>query len=127
MYELRYNTQQIVRVGVLLAKPAKFENPSIPVSGALLSWYYWKYLIKSDGTVISILNHTWTDILNCAGCYFLTLTATDTNKLGPLVLYIYDVALGMPIYYIFNVVNQNEYDAKYSIKLLKVEQQSIIN
>lgn len=103
--KLKYNTEQTVRVGVLLAKPTKFEDPANPVYGALLSWYYWKYLIKADDTTVDIVNHTWSDIPNCAGCYFLTLTAEDTNKLGPLILYIYDAAsLGRPIFMDFEVV-----------------------
>lgn len=121
MMELRQSTQQVVRVGVLLTKQLKLTDPLNPIYGAVLSWYYWKYLIKSDGTVINIGTRSWSDIPNCAGCYFLTLTITDTDKLGPLVLYIYDaVSLGKPIYMEFSVIDKNVYDSKYGNSLMKV-------
>ena len=105
MQELRHNTEQIIRVGVLLTKQTKLTDPLDPIYGALLSWYYWRYWIKADGTVIDIINHAWSDIPNCAGCYFLTLTAEDTNKLGPATLYIYDAgSLGKPIFMNFEIV-----------------------
>jgi len=121
MIELRYNTQQILRVGVLLAKTTKFEKPIAPICNALLSWYYWRYLIKADGTVVDIVNRSWLDIPQCAGCYFLTVTAIDTNKLGPLILYIYDVYLAKPIYLEFAVISQNVYDSKYGNQFLLVD------
>ena len=123
MQELRHNTEQIVRVGVLLTKQTKLTDPLNPVYGAELSWYFWRNIIKSDGTVIDIVTYNWEDIQNCAGCYFLTLPAISCNKLGSLVLYIFDAAsLGTPIFIEFNVVTQNEWDSKYSDKFLTVEQ-----
>lgn len=121
MVELRHNTEQIVKVGVLLTKQLKMTDPLNPVFGALLSWYYWRYLVKADGMVVDILTYTWSDIPNCAGCYFLTLPVGDTNKLGPLTLYIYDaVSLGRPIFMEFSVINKNSYDSKYNINDLPV-------
>lgn len=105
--ELRQGVEQIVRVGVLLAKTHKFEDPANPVYGAQLSWYYWRYLIKADGTVIDVVSRVWSDVSCCAGCYNLTLTASDTDVLGPLTLYIYDAAsLGRPVFMHFNVTNR---------------------
>lgn len=122
MIELRHNTQQVLRVGVLLTKQLKLTDPLDPIYGALLSWYYWRYIVKANGDVLDILTHTWADIPNCAGCYFLTLTATDTNTLGPLILYIYDAgSLGKPIFMGCEVVSQNYYDAKYGELKLAVE------
>jgi len=125
MQELRHNTEQTIKVGVLLAKSHKFEDPVNPVYGAQLSWYYWRYLVKADGTIVDIVNHTWSDIPNCAGCYFLTLTASDCDKLGSLILYLYDAtSLGVPIFMEFNVINKNSYDSKYNVDdLLVVESQ----
>lgn len=121
-YQLRHETEQKIRVGVLLTKQVKLTDPLNPVYGALLSWYYWRYLVKADETSVDIVNHNWSDIPNCAGLYYLTLTAEDTNKLGPLVLYIYDAgSLGSPILMYFEVIDKNVYDAKYGIELLKVE------
>lgn len=121
--ELRQSTQQTVRVGVLLTKQVKLTDPLNPVYGAQLSWYYWRYLIKPDGTVIDAVTRPWMDIPNCAGCYYLTLLAPDTDQLGHLTLYIFDSkSLGKPIYETFYVTNQNEWDAKYDSKLLEVGQ-----
>lgn len=123
MQELRYNTEQIVRVGVLLAKTK--DNPIIPVTGATLNWFWWRYLIKSDGTVIDIINFYWNDIPNCDGCYFLTFPMNVCDKLGSLILYIHDsFSLGKPIFMEFNVITQNEWDSKYGNSLLSVEQDS---
>lgn len=116
MIELRHNTQQVLRVGVLLTKQTKLTDPLNPIYGALLSWYFWRYIVKANGVVLDILTRTWADIPNCAGCYFLSLTTTDTNVLGPLVLYIYDAgSMGKPIFMEFNVINKNSYDSKYEV------------
>lgn len=123
MQELRQNTQQILRVGVLLTKQIKVTDPLNPIYGALLSWYYWRYIVKANGTVQDIIIRTWTDIPNCAGCYFLTVTVADTSILGPLILYIYDAgSLGKPIFMEFEVISQNMWDSKYGTKFLTVEQ-----
>ena len=120
--ELRQGTEQVVRIGVLLTKQTKLTDPLNPVYGADLSWYYWRYLVKPDGTVVDLIGHTWIDIPNCAGCYYLTLTAEDTAQLGHLTVYIFDAgSLGKPIYQTFYVTNKNNYDSKYDDKLLVVE------
>lgn len=122
MIELRHNTQQILRVGVLLTKQLKLTDPLDPVYGAQLSWYYWRYIVKANGIVQDIVARTWIDIPNCAGCYFLTVTIADTSVLGPLILYIYDAgSLGKPIFMEFEVVSQNVWDSKYSNDQLVVE------
>lgn len=125
MIELRHNTQQVLRVGVLLTKQIKLTDSLDPIYGSLLEWYYWRYIVKADGTTQDILTRTWTDIPNCAGCYFLTLTATDTNCLGPLVLYIYDAgSLGKPIFMEFEVISQNTWACKYGDGLSCIESQA---
>lgn len=119
--ELRQGTEQVIRVGVLLTKQTKMTDPLNPIYGALLSWYFWRYIIKADGAVQDIVTRAWTDIPNCAGCYFLILTITDTEHLGPLTLYIYDASsLGKPIFMEFEVINRNSYDAKYNVNNLPV-------
>jgi len=118
MIELRYNTQQIIPIGVLQTKKIKLNDPNSPVVGALLSWYYWRYIRKANGTVLDIVSRTWADIPSCAGCYTLTLLATDTNMLGPLVVYISDaISLESPIYIVARVITQNVFDAKYGSAL----------
>jgi hypothetical protein len=125
MIELRHNTEQVIRVGVLVTKQSKMTDPLNPVYGALLSWYYWRYIVKADGSVQDILTRTWVDITNCAGCYFLTLTISDTSILGPLILYIYDAgSLGKPIFMEFEVVSQVFWDAKYNNDCLSIECQA---
>lgn len=121
-HELRHETRQVVRVGVLLAKQKRFADPLSPIYGAQLSWYYWRYIVKANGAVVDIVNRNWNDIPSCAGLYYLTFTVWDTNKLGPLVLYIHDaISLGKPILMHFEVINKNVYDSKYGNELLKVE------
>lgn len=121
-HELRHETEQTVRVGVLLTKQTKLTDPLDPVYGAQLSWYFWRYVVKADGVIVDIVNRAWSDIPSCAGLYYLTFTVPDTDKLGPLVLYIYDAeSLGKPILMYFEVIKKNVYDAKYGDALLKVE------
>lgn len=124
--ELRHNTQQRITVGVLLTKQNKLTGPLDSVYGAKLNWYYWHYIIKTDGAKVDIVTRVWEDIPDCAGCYSLILTAEDTDQLGHLVLYIYDVNLGRPIFKEFSVVSQNNWDAKYNNKLLTVAREAII-
>lgn len=121
--EIRQDTQQSIRVGVLLAKRSKMSDPLTPVTGAQLNWYYWTYITKPDGTVINITGYPWIDIPNNAGCYYLQLSETDTDQLGHLMLYIHDASsLDNPVLQTFYIVNQNEFDSKYDKDLLKVEQ-----
>lgn len=125
MIELRHNTQQVIRIGVLLTKQTKVTDPLDPIFGALLEWYYWCYIIKADGTVQDISARTWNDVPGCVGCYFLTITAIDTDALGPLIVYIYDASsLGRPIFMEFEVISQNIWDSKYSTGLLAIEPQA---
>lgn len=130
MIELRYNTEQVIRVGVFLAKQTEFADPVNPISGFLLEWCYWRHIVKAEyddtGQIVwDIVTRTWEDIPNCAGCYFLTLTAADTDCLGPLVLYIYNANLmKKPIFMEFEVVSQYFWDAKYSNNRLEIESQA---
>jgi len=121
--ELCQNKSQVVRIGVLLTKQIKLTDPLNPVYGADLSWYYWRYLVKPDGTVIDLVGRTWCDIPNCAGCYYLTLTAEDTVLPGHLTVYIFDAgSLGKPIFAEFEIISANMWNAKYTTGLLSVEQ-----
>lgn len=125
--ELRYETEQTIVVGSLFEKRRRFSDSLTPIVGGQLSWYYWKYLIKSNGVVININNHSWSDIPDCNGCYFLTLTEQDTNKKGNLSLYIHDADFEMPIFLNFLVIDENVFDAKYGNTLLKVETDPLID
>lgn len=120
--ELRQSTQQVIPVGVLLTKQIKLTDPLNPVYGASLSWYFWRHLIKPDGTTVDIVNHTWSDIPSCAGCYNLTLTEQDTAICGTLMLYIFDASsLGKPIFMELKIIKQNVWDSKYGDSLLITE------
>lgn len=118
--ELRHETEQTVRVGVLLKKTKN--NPLEPIYGALLNWFYWRYLVKADEALVDIVNHEWSDIPCCEGLYYLTFTVLDTSIKGPLTLYIHDDnVLGKPILMHFMVIDKNTYDSKYGNNLLKTE------
>jgi len=119
--ELRYNTEQIVRVGVFIEDLEYIGQPLYPVYGVNLTWYSWHYAVKADGTIVELCNHTWENIPNCSGCYYLTLTASDTDQLGPLILYFYDVSLKDPIFMEFSVINPNVWDSKYGDNLMSVD------
>lgn len=124
MIELRHNTEQKIRVGVLLTKQTKLTDPLNPIFGATLDWFWWRYIVKADETVQNIVMRNWADIPDCAGCYFLTLTVDDTSVLGPLTLYLYDSSsLGRPIFMQFRVVSQMFWDAKYNNDVLSIESQ----
>jgi len=112
--ELRQNTEQTVRIGVLLTKQSKLTDPLNPVYGAQLNWYYWRYLVKPDGTIIDLVTRSWIDIPGCTGCYYLTMLPSDTDQLGHLTVYIFDAnSLGRPIFETLYVINSNEWDSKY--------------
>ena len=121
MEELRYATSnQTVLLGVFLSKTKGCQR--VPYSGLLLDWCYWRYLIKADGTVVDIINRGWAEVPNCDGLYFLTLLSSDLNQKGVLTIYIHDDAfLGKPVFKQFMVIDENIYDAKYGVKLLRVE------
>lgn len=121
--DLQYETEQIVRVGLLL-EPQKYGYPIIPIYNATLDWFWWRYLIKADGTVTDILTRTWTDVPSCSGIYFLTLMAYDTDQLGPLEIYIHDsVSLGKPIFMRFNVISPNAWEFKFGNQLAVIDSQ----
>lgn len=116
MYTLRHATEQIITVGVLFG-PNRCECPTELIMGAKLRGY----IIKPDGVVVSVLNHTWRGVPNCDGVYYLTLTEQDTNIKGVLSLYIHDgVSLGKPIFMQFEVIDKYVYDSKFTNNLLKV-------
>ena len=110
--ELRHETEQTIRVGVILEVG---KIPNVPILGAHLDWFYWRYLIKPDGTVVDIaLNHAWADVPSCDGVYFLVLNCSDMDQKGVLTLYINDSSfLFHPIYLQFLVIDKNIYDSKY--------------
>ena len=125
MIELRQNTSQIIPVGVLLGKRAKFIDDNEPVYGAALAWYFWRCIIKADGIAVDIETRTWSDINYAAGYYNLTVLSSDVNLLGPLTVYIFDSSsLEVPVVVRCMVVNQNYYDSKYGPSLLRVESQA---
>lgn len=119
---MRYNTAQYIPVGAIQAKKSRINDPNSPVVGAQLSWYYWHYLRKADGSVVDIVSRLWYNVPNCAGCYQLGLATSDVNVLGPLMVYIFDAnAMQDPVFVTAEVVTQNYYDSKYGTAKLSVE------
>jgi hypothetical protein len=117
--ELRYNTSQIIIVGVVLT-----DSPSSPpLVGKTIESFRCRYLIKADGTIVDILDRMWEDVPFCDGLYRLGLARVDIDQKGPLTLYMYDSDIDKPIYMQFLVIGQNEYDSKYGNNnvVLKVE------
>lgn len=122
MQELRYNTEQTVKVGVIFHRRGRSTDPLIPAYGIKIGDFISRHAIKSDGTVVDLLGRVWSDIAACMGCYSLTFTVSDCNKLGSLVLYLFNgVETEFPIFTEFTVISQNVWDSKYNSKFLRVE------
>jgi len=122
MIELRYNTAQIINLGVVLTKITRLSDPFIPIYGALLSQCMYAHLIKANGVTVTLSPREWTNINNVAGCYSLQLIPSDVNVLGSLYFYAYRQGTWeLPIFQDFSVISQNVWDNKYGSKLLNVE------
>lgn len=115
MQELRHNTINIVRVGVVVNSTGVTPVTNLTVDGAdeaeLLKW-------GTTGT--QAISGTLTAIANCDGWYLLTFSAAECDTKGPFTLVIQDDNVCLPIYRDFMIVDAHYYDAKYSTTLMTV-------
>ena len=119
--ELRYKTEQIVTVGVLL-KRKRYGYPNVPFADVDIRKFRWGYVEKADGSFSNILSRSWEPIPHCAGVYHLSLSQADTNQRGALTFYLHDDRiLGKPIFMQFAVISKNMFDMKYKNTALKVQ------
>ena len=63
-------------------------------------------LLKANGAAtVSLASHTWAAVANADGYYDLSLTATDTNTRGELIVAVNDDTVCRPVCMRFNVVS----------------------
>jgi hypothetical protein len=72
-------------------------------------------LLKADGAAtVDITSNTWAAVSGCDGWYDLTLTTSDTNTVGELLVVIQDDSVCLPVYQRFQVVEEAIYDALFA-------------
>jgi hypothetical protein len=120
MIELRYNTAQTIVLGPFLEQQSR-GYPINPYGSLQISWCYWRYLIKADGSVVDLGTRNWSGVPSCTGLYFIELLASDVDVLGATKIYVHDSSfIGKPVYVNSVVVKQNYYDSKYGDDNLRV-------
>lgn len=69
-------------------------------------------ILKADPTaVVDISSNTWAAITGADGWYNLTLSTTDTNTLGPMLVIVQDASICRPVNAEFMVVPAVPYDS----------------
>lgn len=105
---LKQSTSVIVRVGPFVDAT---DNVT-PETGITLGAADEAEVLKAAGAaVVDISSNTWAAITNCNGWYNLTLTASDTDTVGQLVVVIQDLSVCLPVYCVFQVIEEAIYDA----------------
>lgn len=112
MQHLRANTQVIVTVGPFVDVGDGF-TPQVDIALAGDE----AELMKHGGTVVvDISGNTWAAVANCRGYYSLTLTTTDTNTEGLLVVIVQDDSDCLPVKQEYMVLSAAAYDSLYVAK-----------
>jgi hypothetical protein len=70
--------------------------------------------IKAGGTVVDISGNTWADIVDANGMSKVTLTTSNTDTLGPLIVRVRDADGFLPVTCLFDIVGPNYYDATHT-------------
>jgi hypothetical protein len=109
MQEIKQSTQINVKIG-----PVVNSTGVTPVTNLTITGADEAEILKNDTTGTVAIGSTLTAITNCDGWYYMTLTTTDTNTLGPMTVVIQDDSACLPVYRDFMVVTSDYYDAKYS-------------
>lgn len=99
---LAQNTQVVVRVGPFVDEV----DGVTPQTGVTLSGADEAELLKgtAGAATVDISGRTWAAIASCRGWYNLTLTTTDTNTVGPLIVVVQDDNVCLPVHARFQVV-----------------------
>jgi len=110
MRELRANTQVKVVIGPAL----DIADGLTPVTNLTLSGADEAELMKHDASAVtSISGNTIAAITSMDGYYNVTLTASNLDTKGMLLLAVNDDSLILPIKEEFMVLDEGHYDAKY--------------
>jgi len=113
MRELQANTEVKVVIGPFV----DVTDGYTPETGITLGAADEAELMKHDAaSVTDISSNTWAAITSMDGYYNLTLTATDTNTEGMMVIAIQDDSVCLPVRAEFMVLAQAAYTSKYTAK-----------
>ncbi len=122
MRELKQSTQMKVRIGPFVDAT----DGVTPETAVALGTADQAELLKSNGAAtVDISSNTWAAVTGSDGWYDLTLTTTDTNTLGQLLVVVQDSSICLPVYSSFEVVAANYYDAKYGTGNLNADVMAI--
>ena len=108
---LKQSTQIDVRIGPFVDVSDGFR----PETGITLGAADEGELLKADGAAtVDISARTWAAVTGADGWYDLTLTTTDTNTVGELIVLVQDASVCLPVHQRFQVVEEATYDALFA-------------
>jgi len=115
MQELRANTEVIITVGPFPDVGDGF-TPQIDID---ITTANEAVLMKHGQTAVVDISGggwTWAAVANLRGYYSLTLTTTDTNTEGMLLVAVQDDSDCLPVKQEYMVLSEAAYDSKYAAK-----------
>lgn len=108
--KLKQSTARIVAICRFL----DVNDARTPVTTLTLTGADEAEALKANGAAtVDISGRTWTAISGADGCYHLSLSASDTDTVGPLKILVQDDSLVLPREADFEVVEEAVYDAVY--------------
>lgn len=107
--ELRQSTIIEVKIGMAVNSTGVTPVTNLTIDGADEA-----EILKNGVTATVSIAGTLTAITGADGWYLLTLSASDTDTLGPLTVVINDDSAILPLWRDYEVVTPGYYDAKYA-------------
>src|SRR3990167_6349630 len=107
---LRQSTQIAVRIGPFVDVGDGFT----PETGVTLSGADEAEALRAGTATLDISAATWAADTGADGWYSLTLTTTATNTVGELVIVVQDDSVCLPVFNVFQVIEEAAYDALYA-------------
>lgn len=108
---LRQSTSIDVRVGPFV----DVTDAVTPETGITLGAADQAELLKADGAAtVDISGRTFAAVSGSSGWYDLTLSTTDTNTVGELVVVVQDASVSLPVFVRLQVVEESVYDAFFA-------------
>jgi hypothetical protein len=107
---LRQSTSRVVRVGSFVDAT----DGVTPETGVTLGAADQAEIMKAGGGAsVDIASNTWTAVTGADGWYDLTLSTTDTNTVGDLLIVVQDASLCLPVLVRCTVIEEAVYDKLY--------------